>query len=210
MITVYEDEASADCYQVRIALALLGLESRSIALEEYVADDPDLPSPSVVLVDETVEPRATVHNHLAALLFLCRRHDRSGTLLGGSELARQAEVLDWLAISQDLSRSAGVARRHEAFGEPVPDVKGAQAQAHQLLRVLDRQLWFGEQQGDDFLVGTFTAADIACFGDVVLSEEGGISREDYPAVRRWCDRVKRVPDLPLMSGVFPAAAERTA
>jgi glutathione S-transferase len=44
----------------------------------------------------------------------------------------------------------------------------------------------------------------------MLAEEGGIPRQDYPAIRRWCDRVKRVKGFTVMSGVFPAGPARTA
>ena len=44
----------------------------------------------------------------------------------------------------------------------------------------------------------------ALFPEVALSEEGGVSRADYPAVRRWADRVKRLDRFVAMSGVFPA------
>ncbi|MGO4835058.1 glutathione S-transferase, partial [Rhizobiaceae sp. 2RAB30] len=53
-------------------------------------------------------------------------------------------------------------------------------------------------------------ADIACFPYIALSEEGGVSRQDYPAIRRWMDRVKRVPGFSVMSGVFPAGPARAA
>ena len=49
-----------------------------------------------------------------------------------------------------------------------------------------------------------TVADVALFPEVALSEEGGVSRADYPAVRRWTDRVKRLDRYVAMSGVFPA------
>ena len=41
----------------------------------------------------------------------------------------------------------------------------------------------------------------------IVSEEGGISRQDYPAIRRWTDRVKRIPGFVVMSGVFPAGPQ---
>lgn len=207
MITLYDDETSAECYQVRAALGILGLDFRSLAVEEYGVG-PDERRPAVVLVDDRVDPAAVVHHAASALLYLARVHDREGGLLP-DEPARLAAVLDWLAFARALTSSAGAARRHEAFGEPV-DLLPAQEEAHRLLRVLDRHLWFGEQRGEDFLTGPFSLADVACFADVALCEEGGISRQDHPAVRRWCDRVKRVPGFPLMSGVFPAAAGRPA
>ena len=51
-------------------------------------------------------------------------------------------------------------------------------------------------------------ADIAIFPDVILSEEGGISRLDYPALRRWTDRVKRIGGFTTMPGIFPAGPAR--
>lgn len=41
--------------------------------------------------------------------------------------------------------------------------------------------------------------------DVVLSEEGAISGEDYPALRRWTERVQRLPGFIDMPGVLPVA-----
>lgn len=49
-----------------------------------------------------------------------------------------------------------------------------------------------------------TVADVACFPCVALSEEGGIPRMPSPAVRRWLDRVKRIPGFIPMPGIFPA------
>jgi glutathione S-transferase len=40
----------------------------------------------------------------------------------------------------------------------------------------------------------------------MLSEEGGIFRLPYPAIRRWGDRVKHIPGFVPMSGIFPASA----
>ena len=44
---------------------------------------------------------------------------------------------------------------------------------------------------------------IAMEDDVVLAEEGGVDLLDYPAVRRWLDRVKQWPRFVVMPGVFP-------
>ncbi|MER5388000.1 hypothetical protein [Saccharopolyspora sp. NPDC002686] len=204
MIVLYDDETSAECYQVRVLLGVLGLDFRSVALEEY-GFDPDGGRSALVLIDDRVAPAAVAHHAGSALLYLARVYDSGGRLVRADDPAGHASVLDWLVFARDLTTSAGAARRHEAFGDPV-DLPQAQQEAHRLLRVLDRHLWFMERQGEDFLVGAFSLGDIACFGDVVLCEEGGVSRLDYPAVRRWCDRVQRVPGVPLMPGIFRVAA----
>ena len=74
------------------------------------------------------------------------------------------------------------------------------------MRDLDRHLWFAEPGGPGpgcWRAPGPTLADIAVFPPVILCEEGGISRQDYPAVRRWTDRVKRIPGFVAMPGVFP-------
>jgi glutathione S-transferase len=78
--------------------------------------------------------------------------------------------------------------------------------AHGLFRILDEHLWFREQQSNAWICfATHPAiADIACFPYILLSEEGGISRQDYPAIRRWSDRVKRLPGFVVMPGIFQA------
>ena len=91
------------------------------------------------------------------------------------------------------------------------DLESCQSGAHRLLRVLDEHLWFREQEGRDWACSAAepTVADIAIFPDVALSEEGGISREDYPAVRRWTERVQRLPGFVDMPGLFPVAPGTT-
>ena len=88
------------------------------------------------------------------------------------------------------------------------DIGKCRAGAHALLRILDEQLWFAEAAGEQWLCSGQqpTIADLACFPYVMLSEEGGISRLPYPAIRRWGERVKQLPGFIPMSGIFPAAA----
>lgn len=84
------------------------------------------------------------------------------------------------------------------------DVKAARAQVHRLFRILDEHLWFSGRT-DQCWISTGehpTIADIGCFPYMALSEEGGISRQDYPTIRRWCDRVKRIIGFVGMSGIF--------
>ena len=49
--------------------------------------------------------------------------------------------------------------------------------------------------------------------DVIVpahNEEGGISRLPYPTIRRWTDRVKRIPGFTLMPGIFNADPAATS
>ena len=63
-----------------------------------------------------------------------------------------------------------------------------------LFRELDQHLWFGEREGKPFLCGDHpTVADIGCFPEVTMSDQAGISRLPYPALRRWTDRMRGLP-----------------
>jgi glutathione S-transferase len=74
---------------------------------------------------------------------------------------------------------------------------------HQLRR-------FSEEEARDWICSAAnpTIADIVCFLYIMLSESG-IPRQDYPAIRRRCDRVKQIKGFVVMS-VFPAGPPRAA
>lgn len=215
MLTLYDDETSSEGYTVRTLLELLKLEYQSVALETYRPEDDEVPrDPLTVAVRDSLTggEGPVVHGTESCLLYLCRRYDPDNWLTGGSDADRCARIFDWVFWARGLADSLAGARRYESFGDPImfngqfQDVQAARAQGHRLLETLDRHLWFAEEVGHDFIVGDFSLADVACFGDVALAEEGGVDRQDYPAVRRWGDRVKRVPNYPLMPGIYPTGA----
>jgi glutathione S-transferase len=208
-ITLYDYELSADCYQARLMLGLLGLDYQRIDVEfhpgrEHESDWFAQLSPLHQL-PVLRDGEHTIPDVQAILLYLAARYDPAGRWYPGDDPAQLAAITQWLGFSRAFTGSSGAARLHDSFGEPA-DVTAARRTAHQLLRVLDDHLWFGEQEGQTWLCpGTHpTVADVALFPEVALSEEGGVSRIDYPAVRRWTDRVKRVDHFVGMSGIFPA------
>ena len=55
-----------------------------------------------------------------------------------------------------------------------------------------------------------TVADIACFPYVALSNDGGIARDEYPAIERWLARVMALPGFIDMPGILtPWSGEAT-
>ena len=61
--------------------------------------------------------------------------------------------------------------------------------------MLDDHLWHAEQGGHQWLCSSAqpTIADIACFPHVMQLGDGDVARLPYNAIRRWTDRLKRVP-----------------
>jgi glutathione S-transferase len=211
-LTLYDYELSADCYQVRLMLGLLGLDHHRVDVEfhpgrehesEWFAQLSPLRRLPVLLDGDL-----TVCDVQAVLVYLATRYDETGRWYPREDAGLLAVVTQWLGFARAFTASSGAARLHDSFGEPA-DVAAARRTAHQLLRVLDDHLWFGEQQGRAWLCPGVhpTVADIALFPEVALSEEGGVSRVDYPSVRRWTDRLKCVDRFVTMPGIFPGSTD---
>lgn len=211
MITLYNYELSGNCYKLRLLMNLLGLSYRTVDLEFYPGKEhkgeaflainplgqlPALDDDGFVLRDAQ-----------AILTYLAARYDASGHWYPVHDPKRLGEVNMWLAFADSLTGTASAARLADVFNYDL-DAETARHGAHALLRVLEEQLWFNEREYAGWVCnGEWpTVADIACFPYVMLSDEGGISLIDYPAIRRWTDRIKRLPGFIVMSGIFATAA----
>ena len=209
MIRLYDYELSGNCYKIRLLLGFLGLEwetrridfhpGREHKSEWFLAINPLGQVP--VIEDGDFRLR----DAQAILVYLAAKSDESGRWYPTGDAKTLGEIAMWLAFADGITATASAARLHDGLAYEL-DVSEARSGAHALFRVLDEHLWFQEQEGRDWLCSPDhpTIADVACFPYVVLSEEGGISRMPYPAIRRWTDRVKRIPGFIPMSGVFPA------
>jgi glutathione S-transferase len=215
MIKLYDYELSGNCYKLRLFMSMLGLKYESVPIDFYPGREHksdwfrrinplgQLP----VIEDEGL----VLRDAQAILVYLAARYDTSRQWYPVDDPRRLGEVSQWLSFADGITATASAARLHDGLFYEF-DIEACRAGAHRLFRILDEHLWFGEQEGRDWIVpGEHpTIADIACFPYVILSEEGGISRQDYPAIRRWCDRVKRLDGFIVMSGVFPAGPAKAA
>ncbi len=204
MITLYGSELSADCYKVRLLLGILGVPYRTVPTDGAASSAPALDDDGYVPGDA---PSMLVH--------LAAAYDTSGCWYPADDALVLHEVAAWIRFAGTLSGTAGAARVHDTLGPrgghgAGADIDALRAAAHRLLRELDDHLWFAEREGRSWVAGTAhpTVADLALFADVMLSDQGGISLLDYPAVRRWTDRVKRVPGFTVMAGIYPASRAR--
>lgn len=211
MITLYDYELSGNCYKVRLLLNMLDVPYTKQAIEfypaathrqpEFLAINPlgELP----VLRDGDL----LLRDSQAILAYLASEYDKNGTWYPVISARTLAEINQWLSFASGITETASAARLADGFFHDI-DADAARQGAHRLFRILDEHLWFHERDGQDWIVSgdAPTIADIACFPYIMLSEEGDISRMDYPAIRRWTDRVKRIPGFTVMPGIFPAGA----
>jgi glutathione S-transferase len=215
MITLYDFELSGNCYKLRLLLSFLGVPYKTVPIDFYPGrahkSESFLklnPLGQLPVIDDD---GLVLRDAQAILVYLASRYDPRGTWFPRQNPALLGEIIQWLAFADGITATASAARLHDGMFYDL-DVAAARAGAHRLFRVLDEHLWFGERERRDWICAAAfpTVADIACFPYVMLSEEGGISRQDYPAIRRWCDRFKRIKGFIVMPGIFPASAAMAA
>lgn len=209
MIKLYNYELSGNCYKIRLFMDIIGLQYTTLTVDFYPAREhksawflsinplgqlPVLEDGSLVLRDAQ-----------AILVYLASRYDSGGNWYPTDRPETLGEISQWLAFADSITSTASAARLHDGLYYDF-DIDACRSGAHRLFRILDEHLWFAERRDEDWICRGIhpTIADIACFPYVILSEEGGISRQDYPAIRRWTDRVKRIPGFIVMPGAFPA------
>jgi glutathione S-transferase len=210
MLTIYDYELSAECYAVRLLVAMLGVAHETNPVDVYPGrehEGPPFREKSPLARIPVIEDGAVrLWDWQAILVYLATTKDAAETWYPRREAPRIALITQWMGIARDLEATAGLARLHAAMFVEA-DIDACRAKAHDLMRFIDEHLWFQEQAGQSWLIDGVrpTLADLAIFPAIMLSEEGGVDRRDYPAIRRWCDRFKRTPGFIGMSGVFPAA-----
>jgi glutathione S-transferase len=209
MIRLYDYELSGNCYKIRLLASFLELPLERIPIDFYPAREHrsaafrsinplgELP----VMDDEGLILRESQ----AILIYMASRYDSSGRWYDRADPASLGQIAQWLGFADRITATVSRARLHDSMFFP-GDIDASREAAHALLRTLDEHLWFAEQQGVRWICSKDhpTIADIACFPYIMLSDEGGVSRLPYPAVRRWTDRVKRIPAFSLMPGIFRA------
>ena len=209
MMTLYDYELSGNCYKVRLLLSMLGIEYHRHAIEFYPAAEHRKPEFLAINplgeLPVLIDGELTLRDSQAILVYLATEYDTNGNWYPLVNPRTLADVTQWLCFANALTASASAARLVDGFFYQL-DGDACRADAHRLFRILDEHLWFQERDRQDWIVSgsSPTIADIACFPYIILSEEGGISRMDYPAIRRWTDRFKRIPGFTVMPGVFPA------
>jgi glutathione S-transferase len=203
-ITLYDFELDEDCYKVRLALAVLGLSYRKVAVNmvpgrEHLA--PALlglnPRGSLpILADGDI----ALSEAEAIMTYLARAYDGRNTWLPADPKAHGLVAM-WLQFAIRDLHAAFLVRRLSMFDDPGDEVALGLAarrafrlmEDHMTAREFDRAAWFvGDKP---------SLADLALFPAIALSRDFGIEHEAYPALRRWMRRVRTIPGFVTMPGI---------
>lgn len=194
-IRLHRMALSGHCHRVELFLSLLRLPHELVDVDlaagehkspAFLALNPFGQVP--VLEDGDV----TLADSNAILVYLEARY-APGTWLPKEPLGA-ARVQRWLSVAAGpLAFGPAAARVIELFRRP-EDPAPAIARAHQLFRVMEREL-----SAQPWLTGSApTLADIANYSYVALAPEGRVSLQDYPSLRAWLQRVEALPGFRAM------------
>ena len=207
MIKLYDYELSGNCYKVRLILNILKVSYEKIPVDFYPGREHK--SDWFLEINPLGQLPALDHDGLilrdaqAILAYLATKFDSTNTWYPTGDAETLGKINMWLSFADSITTTASAARLHDGLFYQL-DIETARKNAHHLFQILDEHLWFAEEQKQNWICTDEypTIADIACFPYIMLSEEGGISRLTYPAICRWTDRFRRIPNFIAMSGIF--------
>ena len=216
MITLYDYELSGNCYKLRLLMSILGVDYKIVPVDFYPGREHK--SEWFLKLNPLGQFRCIEDDGLvlrdaqAILVYLAAKYDPLETAGIRATIrrcsARSASGWPSPTASRRPLRRRGCMTGCSTISTstlPAPARTGCSAFSTSICGSANSKAATGSVRARHP-----TIADIACFPYIMLSEEGGISRQDYPAIRRWCDRVKRIKGFIVMSGVFPAGPARAA
>ncbi|SKD04368.1 Glutathione S-transferase [Burkholderia sp. CF099] len=132
-------------------------------------------------------PPITVFETGAILLYLAEKENR----FIPADPRQRGEVLQWLFWQiGGLGPMMGQAQHFFRYAPmPVPyAITRYQNETRRLLKVLDCRL-----AGQDYVCGSYTIADMACFPWIRIHKMTGVSLDEFPSVQAWYGRVRSRP-----------------
>ena len=200
---LYDYVLSASCYKVRLMAALVGVKLELEAVDFHPGRmhksaafrqmNPAGTLPVLVDGDLILTESTAMLVYLASL--------GGPDWLGPDSPRGVAEVQQWLAFSGRLAGNLGMARLHDMLLYP-GDIDALRRDGHFALRELESALTERRFAGALWLVGGDPSiADIACFPNVMLSQDGGVSLDAYPSIRLWTRAIRALPGFVEMPGI---------
>ena len=193
MHTLYGNATSGNCWKPAMMLHARGLPFRWIEVDilkgesrtpGFLALNPNGRVPLLQLPDGR-----TLAESNAMLL-----HLGEGSTWIPSDAYLRAKMYEWLFFEQ-YSHEPYIAtvrywvRYAGKAEEKKQEIVERTARGYAALGVMEQAL-----TAAPFLVGErATLADVALYAYTHVAPQGGFSLDDYPAVRRWLDRVPKVP-----------------
>ena len=148
---------------------------------EFLEISPNNKIPAIRIGQKTLFESGAILLHLAEV---------HGSLIPNNS---RMETLQWLFWQMGgLGPMAGQAHHFSVYAPEKIDyaLKRYQKEVHRLYTVLENQL-----QAQDYIVDTFSIADIACYPWIECFNLQGICIENFPNIRQWMQRIRQRPSV---------------
>lgn len=205
-LRLYDYRASANCYKVRLLLALLERDYQRVDVDIFAGDtltdsyaklNPARETPVLELDDGSLLAQSN-----AILWFLA-----DGTAFLPDDAFARGEVAQWLFFEQERVMSGiGSARFRTLTGRSPELIPARRELGRSALKMLEARL-----ERCDYLVSdSCTIADVANFAYTHVSEDAGLELARYPSVVQWLDRIRAMPRFINDLVTYPANAQAGA
>lgn len=195
---------SQNAYKVRLLLHHLGISYETVPVgifegagqtEAFRAKNPTGAVPVLELDDGRCLPESN-----AILMYL-----GEGTRYVPADPWQRAQVLRWMFFEEDQVQNGIASLRHWVLTGKLARrsreaIEGKRALGRKTLAVLDG--WLSTRE---FLVDTYTIADMSLYAYVGFADEAGLPLESYPHVVAWIARIRAQPGF--LATVYPYAID---
>jgi glutathione S-transferase len=202
-LILHEDPISANCYKIRLTAALLSipLERRSYSIldgETRTANFLTTVSPYGRIPVLQIDHSTFLPESNAACYYLADTTSSSTSLIPTSSLHR-AQMLQWLFFEQNQHEVNIATLRfwlkyigeENLGGDRLSQIAGKKQAGNAVLTHMDDHLSTVAEGW--FVGGAISLADICLFAYTHVAGEAGFNLDNWPHVRRWCERVAAHP-----------------
>ncbi len=195
---LYDLELSGNCYKVRLFAALAGIKLDLVPVDFIAGEHKQAPVIDLnpwgelpVLEDGDV----VLRDSQAILVYLVKQYSDDDWY--PQDAAGQALIQQWLSTAaNEIQNGPASARLVDKFGFDL-DKERTLIISDRILGLLESHLSKHQWLAADHV----TIADCAVMPYVALAREGGISVDDYPAILKWINQIKKLSGFIPMPGI---------
>ena len=190
---IYADIQSGNCYKIKLLTSLLSIEHEWVHIdilanetltETFLKKNQNSKIPLLELDDgRFLSESNAILNYLASNTPLLPNDKFVNAKIQQWQFFEQYSHEPFIAVARYIAKYLGLPDDRRA------DYESKQQGGHKALQVMEAQL-----QKTPYLVGKdLTTADVSLYGYTHVAHEGGFNLIEYPAIKKWLNRIQAHP-----------------